>query len=356
MSEQARLACSLIPLNLMSNIIRIAVTPGEPAGIGPELTLKLAKQSLPYEIVAIASHGLLQQQAEQFGIEIELVPFDANATSSPHQANTLKVFNVDLPNAVELGQLNTSNSAYVIETLNTAVELVQNNTLQALTTCPVQKSIINDAGIPFSGHTEFIANKTGGHPVMLLANENLDKNTNSYLRVALITTHLPVSEIASHITADRISKVLTVLHDDLMHRFGIAKPSIAVCGLNPHAGENGHLGKEEINIIIPTIEKLRQQGMNLEGPLPADTAFTQHKLKGKDAVVAMYHDQGLPVIKHQGFGEVVNVTLGLPIIRTSVDHGTAIDIAGQGIADESSLLTAANLAAKLSKSSVNVNL
>lgn len=329
-------------------MVRIAVTPGEPAGIGPELTLKLAQHALEFEIVAIANSNMLQQQADQLGLEINIKPIHADADSTSHKAGTLNVIDVAIPDSVELGKLNKNNAAYVIETLNTAVELVKNKKMHAITTAPVQKSIINDAGIAFTGHTEFIADKTSGHPVMLLANENLDKNTNSYLRVALVTTHFPLSQVASHITSDRIEKVLTVLHHDLVRRFGIATPCIAVCGLNPHAGEGGHLGSEEIEIIIPTLEKLRQQGMNLVGPLPADTAFTQHHLQGKDAVVAMYHDQGLPVIKHQGFGEVVNVTLGLPIIRTSVDHGTALDIAGQGIADESSLLTAVNLAAKLS--------
>lgn len=334
-------------------MLRIAITPGEPAGIGPELTLKLAQHVLAFDIVAIANAKMLQQLAEQLGIEVDIQTItetDANPTS--HEAGTLNVIDVSMSDSVTAGKLNKNNSPYVIDTLNTAVELVQNNKVHALTTAPVQKSIINDAGIAFTGHTEFIAEKTGGHPVMLLANENLDSSTNSYLRVALVTTHFPLSQVASHITSDRIKKVLTVLHNDLIQRFGISEPCIAVCGLNPHAGEDGHLGPEEKEIIIPTLEKLRQQGMQLVGPLPADTAFTQHHLQGKDAIVAMYHDQGLPVIKHQGFGEVVNVTLGLPIIRTSVDHGTALDIAGQGIADESSLLTAVNLAAKLSMKSM----
>ncbi|MGH1537614.1 MAG: 4-hydroxythreonine-4-phosphate dehydrogenase PdxA [Gammaproteobacteria bacterium] len=335
----------------MQKDICIAITPGEPAGIGPELTLKLALQSLEFEIIAIANLEMLQLHAQQLDLDIMFTKVEKKISRHPHRPGELKVIDVDMPGPAEIGKLNSVNSSYVIETLHTAVDLVQNETLNALTTGPVQKSIINEAGIYFSGHTEFIANKTGGHPVMLLANENLDKQTNSHLRVALITTHLSISEVPIHITSDRITKVLSVLHHDLINRFGIAKPSISVCGLNPHAGEDGHLGREENEIIIPTLEKLRQQGMDLEGPLPADTAFTQHKLQGKDAVVAMYHDQGLPVIKHQGFGEVVNVTLGLPIIRTSVDHGTALDIAGQGIADESSLVTAVNLAAKLCNTS-----
>lgn len=327
----------------------IAITPGEPAGIGPELTLKLANHPLNFEIVAIANLKMLRDQANQLGLRIKFKTFDANSESNTHIEGTLKVIDVDLPEPAISGHLSKNNAAYVIKTLDTAVELISSKKLSALTTAPVQKSIINDAGISFSGHTEYIADKTGGHPVMLLANETLDINSDSYLRVALVTTHLPISKVAENITAERITRVLEVLHHDLINRFGIAKPCIAVCGLNPHAGEGGHLGQEENEIIAPTLERLRKLGMNLEGPLPADTAFTQQKLRGKDAVLAMYHDQGLPVIKHQGFGEVINVTLGLPIIRTSVDHGTALDIAGQGIADESSLLAAVNLAAKLSK-------
>ena len=332
--------------------ICIAITPGEPAGIGPELTLKLASKPLDFEIVAIASLKMLQEHANLLGLPIRFKNFVAESKCSTHSPGTLKVINIDLSEPAIAGHLNKNNSAYVIKTLAKAVELVSSKKLSALTTAPVQKSIINDAGISFSGHTEFIADHTGGHPVMLLANETLNENSDSSLRVALVTTHLPVSEISSHITKERITLVLQALHYDLVNRFGIPKPCIAVCGLNPHAGEGGHLGCEENDIIIPTLEKLRQQGMNLVGPLPADTAFTKQKLKGKDAVLAMYHDQGLPVIKHQGFGEVINVTLGLPIIRTSVDHGTALDIAGQGIADESSLLAAVNLAAKLSKTTI----
>ena len=329
----------------------IAITPGEPSGIGPELTLKLAQQSFNFEIVAIANLEMLQQQSKLLGLDVKFKNFDKNINNQIHRPGELNVINVEMPSPARFGRLNVENSSYVIKTLDTAIDLLQKNIFHALTTAPVQKSIINDAGIAFSGHTEFIANKTGGHPVMLLANETRDENTNSYLRVALITTHLSIREVPVHITSEKITKALTVLHHDLVNRFGIAKPCISVCGLNPHAGEDGHLGREEIEIISPTLEKLRQDGMNLEGPFPADTAFTQDKLRGKDAVVAMYHDQGLPVIKHQGFGKVVNVTLGLPIIRTSVDHGTALDIAGQGIAEESSLLAAVNLAAKLCNNS-----
>ncbi len=337
----------------MSKNICIAITPGEPAGIGPEITLKLANHSLDYEIVAVANKQMLQSQAKHLGLDIQMETFDDEADNKQHQAGSLKVIDIEMLKPSQFGKLDIENASYVIDTLNTAIKLVQNNTLQALTTGPVQKSIINDAGITFSGHTEYIANITGGYPVMLLANENLDPRTNSYLRVALVTTHLPINQVAQHVNAEVIENVITILHNDLINRFDIAKPCIAVCGLNPHAGEGGHLGHEEIEIIIPVLEKLRLQGLNIDGPLPADTAFTQRHLTGKDAVVAMYHDQGLPVIKHQGFGEVVNVTLGLPIIRTSVDHGTALDLAGQGLADESSLLSASNLAATLCRKSIS---
>ena len=327
----------------MQTPIRIAITPGEPAGIGPELILQLALQSLPFEILAIANLQLLQKLAQKLNLDVQLKIFDPGSTASSHPPGRLEVMDISIPSSVVAGKLNVENSTYVIETLNTAIDLVNNKICQALTTGPVQKSIINEAGIPFSGHTEYLAKKTGGYPVMLLSNESL-KNK---LRVALMTTHLAIADVAAHITPQRIEDVLRVLHRDLIRRFGVPKPCIGVCGLNPHAGESGHLGTEEINIIAPTLEKLRHQGMNLAGPLPADTAFTQTKLAGKDAVVAMYHDQGLPVIKHSGFGDIVNVTLGLPIIRTSVDHGTALDISGQGIADVSSLRTAVSLAAKL---------
>ena len=337
----------------MSTNTCIAITPGEPSGIGPEITLKLATRSLDYEIVSIANMQMLQDQAKHFGIDIQLEKFDETAENSFHHPGTLKVIDVELPNATTFGKLDKSNSQYVVTTLNTAVKLVQTNALQALTTGPVQKSILNDAGITFSGHTEFIANMTGGYPVMMLANEKLDPKTNSYLRVALVTTHLPISQVTKHIDADVIEKVITILNTDLINRFGVHEPKIVVCGLNPHAGEGGHLGHEETKIIIPVLDKLRSQGLCIEGPLPADSAFTQHQLSGKDAIVAMYHDQGLPVIKHQGFGEVVNVTLGLPIIRTSVDHGTALDLAGTGTADESSLVAASNLAATLFRKSIS---
>jgi len=327
--------------------IRIAVTPGEPAGIGPELVLKLAQQTLSFEIIAIASKQLLTDLARQLRLEVAITGFNPSDPPVSHDPGRLKVMDIPAPNQVVTGKLDAGNSRYVIKTLDAAVELVQGNACQALTTGPVQKSIINEAGIPFSGHTEFIAGKTGGDPVMLLSNEAGNEETACTMRIAFVTTHVAVADIPAQITAQRIENVLQVLHRDLSRRFGIAVPCISVCGLNPHAGENGYLGSEEQEIIGPLLEKLRKRGMNLVGPVSADTAFIQKNLHAKDAILAMYHDQGLPVIKHGHFGNIVNVTLGLPVIRTSVDHGTALDIAGQGIADARSIHAAASLAKKL---------
>ncbi len=336
----------------MHSLVRIAITTGEPAGIGPELVLKLAQQNLPYEIVAIANKQLLIDLAKQLHIKIVINDFDSNSIISTHKSNHLNVIDIPLAKIAIPGKLCLENSSYVIKCLHKAIDLIKTNVCQALTTAPVQKSIINDAGISFSGHTEFIAENTGGYPVMMLTNESNNQPLITKLRVALITTHLAISKVPPRITPQKIESVLNILYKDLIKRFGIADPCICVCGLNPHAGENGYLGSEEIDIIIPTLNKQRNQGMNLLGPVPADTAFTKQQLIGKDAIVAMYHDQGLPVIKHSGFGNIVNVTLGLPIIRTSVDHGTALDIAGQGIADATSLYTATTLAAKLVHNSI----
>ena len=331
----------------MQPIPRIAVTPGEPAGIGPEIVLKLACQPLAFELVAVASKALLAHLARQLGIDVSMTSFNPKDMPTPHDPGQLKVYDVPVPNQVIPGEPDVGNSDYVIETLNTAIGLVREDTCQAVTTGPVQKSIINEAGIFFSGHTEFFAEKTGGNPVMLLSNEMGNTENTQILRVALMTTHLALADVPAQITAQRIEEVLGVLHHALLHRFGIENPVISVCGLNPHAGENGHLGSEEIEIISPALDRLRRQGMQLEGPIPADTAFAREKLRTRDAIVVMYHDQGLPVIKYSGFGNLVNVTLGLPVIRTSVDHGTALDIAGQGIADAGSIRIAAEMAAKL---------
>lgn len=326
---------------------QIAVTAGEPAGIGPELILKLARLTLPFEIVAIADATLLGQLADKLDMNIRLNNFNYGPTNLAHIPNQLNVVHTPVTSPIVWGKPDVKNSTYVIETLNTAIKLVKNNVCQALVTGPVQKNTINEAGIPFSGHTEFIAEKIGGHPIMLLTDEAFKEESQQKLRVALVTTHIAISQLTTRITARQIEHVLRTLHQELIRLFDIPDPHIAVCGLNPHAGEGGYLGTEEIELICPLLEKLRSKNMNLEGPVPADTAFIPEKLTGKDAVVAMYHDQGLPVIKHLGFGNIVNVTLGLPIIRTSVDHGTALDIAGHGVANAGSLHAATLLAAKL---------
>ncbi len=307
---------------------RIALTPGEPAGIGPDLCIQLAQLDLPCEIIVIASPELLEQRAEQLGLHVKISEFDTAAVIA-QTAGNLTVLPVKLTEGTKTGQLNIANSRYVLKTITKATQGCMDGIFSAMVTGPVHKGIINEAGFAFTGHTEFIAGITGGHPVMMLATLGL--------RVALVTTHLPLSEVSSAITHNRLRRVILTLDAELRKRFGIANPKILVCGLNPHAGENGHLGKEEIEIIEPVLNGLRKQGLNLEGPLPADTLFTEKYLATADAVLAMYHDQGLPVLKHMGFGQAVNVTLGLPIIRTSVDHGTALDLAGTGQADSGSL-------------------
>ncbi|MGZ5614900.1 MAG: 4-hydroxythreonine-4-phosphate dehydrogenase PdxA [Methylobacter sp.] len=308
---------------------RIAFTPGEPAGIGPDLCIQLAQQNLPCEIVVIASPQLLEQRAKQLGLPLQLKEFDSTTPAVAHTAGCLTILPVELAEPAQCGKLNSANSRYVLKTITKATKGCMDVVFDAMVTGPVHKGIINDTGLPFSGHTEFIASITGGHPVMMLATPGL--------RVALVTTHLPLSEVSQAITHTRLRTVIRILDHDLRSRFGIAHPKILVCGLNPHAGENGHLGREEIEIITPVLDTFRKQGLNLRGPLPADTLFTDKYLSTADAVLAMYHDQGLPVLKHMGFGQAVNITLGLPIIRTSVDHGTALDLAGSGKADLDSL-------------------
>jgi len=308
---------------------RIALTPGEPAGIGPDLCIQLAQQDLPCEIVVIASAQLLAERAEQLGLPVQIKEFDGAMPAAAQTAGCLTVLPVELAEPVQCGQLNPANSRYVLKTITKAAKGCLDGIFAAMVTGPVHKGVINDAGLPFTGHTEFIAGITGGHPVMMLATPGL--------RVALATTHLPLSEVSSAITHTRLRTVIRILDNELRSRFGIAHPKILVCGLNPHAGENGHLGREEIDIIEPVLDSFRKQGLNLHGPLPADTLFTDKYLATAGAVLAMYHDQGLPVLKHMGFGQAVNITLGLPIIRTSVDHGTALDLAGSGTADLGSL-------------------
>ncbi len=308
---------------------RIALTPGEPAGIGPDLCIQLAQQDLPYEIVVIASPQLLEERARLLGLPLQIIDFDSAKPAIAQVAGCMTVWPVELAAPVQCGQLNPANSRYVLKTITKATKGCMDAVFDAMVTAPVHKGIINDAGFPFSGHTEFIADITGGYPVMMLATPGL--------RVALVTTHLPLSEVSSAITHTRLRTVIRILDHELRTRFGIAHPKILVCGLNPHAGENGHLGREEIDIIEPVLDGFRKQGLNLHGPLPADTLFTAKYLDSADAVLAMYHDQGLPVLKYMGFGQAVNITLGLPITRTSVDHGTALDLAGSGKADLGSL-------------------
>lgn len=317
----------------MSSCYRIALTPGEPAGIGPDLVIALAQQPRDHEIVAIADPQLLHARAAQLGLPLQLRIINLSDPPRPSIAGELVVLPVPLAEPAEPGKLNVRNAPYILQTLDVAIEGCLAGDFAALVTGPVQKSVINDAGIPFSGHTEYLAEKTHTlKVVMMLATEGL--------RVALATTHLPLKDVAAAITCDELTQVTEILQRDLQLQFGITQPRILVCGLNPHAGEGGHLGREEIEVIEPVLEQLRARGMNLIGPLPADTLFTPKYLDKADAVLAMYHDQGLPVLKYKGFGQAVNVTLGLPIIRTSVDHGTALDLAATGKADIGSLRTA----------------
>ena len=323
-----------------------ALTPGEPAGIGPDLCLLLAREAQPHALIAIASLDLLAERARLLGLNIQLISVGPESwPSQAAPAGSLYVWNTPLAAPVEPGQLNASNAHYVLETLTRAGQGCLDGHFAGMITAPVHKGVINEAGIAFSGHTEFLAELTHTEQVvMMLATHGL--------RVALVTTHLPLKDVAEAITADRLSRVTRILNHDLRTKFGIAKPRILVCGLNPHAGEGGHLGREEIEVIEPALQQLRSEGINLIGPLPADTLFTPKHLEHCDAVLAMYHDQGLPVLKYKGFGAAVNVTLGLPIIRTSVDHGTALDLAGSGKIDSGSLQVALQTAYAMAESQV----
>lgn len=318
--------------------LRLAVTPGEPSGIGPDLLISLVQNGCDHELVAYADPQLLQQRAAELGFSLELR--EPGATAKPLQPGELGIIPVLLAEPAVAGQLNSANGAYVLESLDAAIADCQSNICQAMVTGPVQKSIINDAGFAFTGHTEYLAEKTATPlVVMMLATPEL--------RVALATTHLPLRDVADSITQASLTRVIDILIADLQTKFSIPSPTILVCGLNPHAGEGGHLGREEIETISPVLQRFRDQGANLIGPLPADTLFTPKHLEHADAVLAMYHDQGLPVLKYQGFGRAANITLGLPIIRTSVDHGTALDLAGTGSADNGSLHTAIEVAVQM---------
>ena len=310
---------------------RIAITPGEPAGIGPDLCVAIAQQPpAELELVVVADPELLLSRAKLLGLPLVLRSFDSSQPAQSTQAGELTVLAVKLRTPVEVGVLDSANAEDVLETLRVAADSVLQHKMDAMVTGPVHKGIINDAGFNFSGHTEYLAEHCSQElVVMMLATEGL--------RVALATTHLPLAKVPAAITQDLLDNIITILDRDLKTKFGISKPKILVCGLNPHAGEGGHLGREEIDIIQPVLEQKRKQGLDLIGPLPADTLFTAKYLDTADAVLAMYHDQGLPVLKFKGFGDACNITLGLPIIRTSVDHGTALELAASGKAETGSL-------------------
>lgn len=322
---------------ILHEITRIAITPGEPAGIGPDIVLELAAEPWPAELVVIADLNLLADRAHSLGLTIDLQAFDGRAAPEPSRPGRLIVCAEPMAARVSAGHADPANATYVLETLERACAGCAHGEFTAMVTGPVNKSVIADAGIKFSGHTEYLAAQTNTpQPVMLLVAGDL--------RVALVTTHLALRDVPASIDEPRIRRILRVLDTGLKTHFGIEAPRIIVLGLNPHAGESGHLGSEEREIIEPALEALRSDGMRLVGPLPADTAFTPAVLSGADAILAMYHDQGLPVLKNRGFGHAVNVTLGLPIIRTSVGHGTALGLAGTGRADAGSMRAAVRLA------------
>ncbi|WP_444920905.1 4-hydroxythreonine-4-phosphate dehydrogenase PdxA [Microbulbifer sp. CnH-101-G] len=323
-------------------IPRIALTPGEPAGIGPEICVKVAQQGSPAQLIAIADPSLLEQAARRLELPLQLLSFSEDTPLSETAPGSLFILESPLKQASRPGKLDITNAAYVLKTLEIAADGCLNGRFDALVTGPVHKGVINEAGFPFSGHTEFFAERAGvAQVVMMLVAQKL--------RVALVTTHLPLKDVSAAITGDRLELITEILHRGLRDQFRIDSPHIGVCGLNPHAGEGGHLGREEIEVIEPALEKLRGRGLHLTGPLPADTLFTPPQLENFDAVLAMYHDQGLPVLKFHGFGKAVNITLGLPFIRTSVDHGTALDLAGSGKASCGSLAAALSQAIELAQ-------
>ncbi|ADN77559.1 4-hydroxythreonine-4-phosphate dehydrogenase [Ferrimonas balearica DSM 9799] len=321
-------------------IPRIAITPGEPAGIGPDLVITLAQQDWSVELVVCADPELMTQRAKMLGLPLSLRPYQPSQPAREQQAGTLTIAPARMAVTSKPGVLDENNSAYVVDTLRFACEHNLSGEFAAVVTGPVHKGIINQAGISFSGHTEFFAQQAGCQDVvMMLATEGL--------QVALVTTHIPLAYVAKAITPARLEKVIRILHQDLREKFALEQPRILVCGLNPHAGEGGHLGREELEVIEPTLATLRSEGMLLTGPLPADTLFQPKYLDQADVVLAMYHDQGLPVLKYKGFGRALNITLGLPFIRTSVDHGTALELAGTGQADCGSFRVALSKAIEL---------
>ena len=317
----------------MTTTSRLAVTPGEPAGIGPDLIIQLSQSAQKAQLVVVADKTMMVERAKQMGIKTTFIDYHVDSPATVSKANEITILDTPCAQKVTAGELNKNNANYVLETLTRATKGCISKEFDAIVTAPLHKGIINDAGVAFTGHTEFLAELTNAElPVMMLAADTL--------RVALATTHLPLKDVSQAISKASLTQVITILHHDMKTKFGIANPHILICGLNPHAGEGGHLGMEEINTIEPVIEALKNKGMNLSGPLPADTLLTPKYLETADAVLAMYHDQGLPVLKHVGFGHAINVTLGLPIIRTSVDHGTALDLAGTGKASTGSLIEA----------------
>lgn len=320
---------ALSPTNPIKPLKRIAITSGEPAGIGPDICVMLAQHAIKANITIIGDSNVLAARAMQLDL-----PFDAS-----------KVLHIPTSASVTAGKLNPHNSQYVLNLITHAIDGCLNNQFDAMVTAPVHKGVINDAGIAFSGHTEFIAAHTNTPQVVMML---VGGQESKPLRVALATTHLALKDVPDAINTQNIEATIRILHKDLTRKFGKKNAHILVAGLNPHAGEDGHLGMEEIEIINPVLNKLRAEGMRLTGALPADTLFTNKYLDHADAVLAMYHDQGLPVLKHVSFGSGVNVTLGLPIIRTSVDHGTALDLAGKGNIDIGSMRAAIDLAIELS--------
>jgi 4-hydroxythreonine-4-phosphate dehydrogenase len=322
----------------------IVVTPGEPAGIGPEIVLKLIHQHPGFRLLLVADHGLLRDACESLGHSPKIKSWQPGAAVI---AGALNCLPVRLARPAQAGSPDPANAAYVLSTLRQAVQVIDDGHAAAMVTGPVHKAVINEAGIAFSGHTEFLAELSHTQQVvMMLAAPGL--------RVSLVTTHLPLRKVSDAISPEKVEAVIRITHASLRHSFGIASPRLQVLGLNPHAGEGGYLGTEDDQIIRPVIDRLRDEGMVLEGPVPADTAFTPPRIDACDAVVAMYHDQGLPVLKHMGFGSSVNITLGLPFVRTSVDHGTALDIAGSGKADFSSLHHAVLVAQQMARQDLAV--
>lgn len=325
--------------------MRLAITPGEPAGIGPDLIIQHVQQKQEHELICIADPSMLQMRADKLGLPLTLHSYDENNVQ-PQMAGHLTVLEEPLTNPTVCGVADKVNAQSQLNALKRAVTGCLNAEFSALITGPMHKGIINEAGIPFTGHTEYLAELSNTKKVVMMLAAPESKYQ---LRVALATTHLPLSKVSEAITQQSLEEIIVILNHDLKKYFGLKQPKILVCGLNPHAGEDGHLGMEEIEIINPVIKKLKNEGFNLVGSLPADTLFTEPYLKDADAVLAMYHDQGLPVLKHVGFGSAVNITLGLPFIRTSVDHGTAFDLAGTGKASDGSLNAALTMAIQMAK-------